>query len=257
MNIAHAKLERIRPSQERSVCSRFLSLLYQFFPCRFCLSICLFSCLLSGCGGGGGSNDAEPATPAEQATSGGQVAPAATGRIVFFGDSLTSGYTLGPSVAYPAIIQEDLRQANLSYTVVNAGVTGDTTADGLARIESVIQAPISVFFLALGANDGMRDVPVAEMEANLQGILDRVKRASPSVVLVVAGMIPLRERDDDAEFRAVFPRIAQRNSAVLLPFLLEGVYGHEELYLDRIHPNADGHRVLAASIWQILLPLLT
>ena len=178
-------------------------------------------------------------------------------RVVFFGDSLTDGYTLGMQAAYPSHIQEKITHAGLPYEVINAGKSGETSADGLTRIDSAIAQPVALFFLALGANDGLRGVPVSEMEANLQAILDKVKTAHPSATIVIAGMIPLHERSDATEFRDVFPRLAARNSATLYPFLLTGVYGNPNLYLDSIHPNAMGHSIMADEIWEALMPFLS
>jgi len=179
--------------------------------------------------------------------------------IIFFGDSLTAGYGLDPAQAFPAVIQEKITERGWNFHIVNAGVSGETTAGGLRRIEWVLQRPIDVFVLELGANDGLRGLPVEEAKRNLQAIIDRVKKKYPQAKIILVGMqIPTNlGREYTSRFRAIFPELAEKNSAVLIPFLLEGVGGIPELNLpDGIHPTAAGHKVVAENVWKVLEPVL-
>lgn len=185
--------------------------------------------------------------------------PAFGGKILFLGDSLTIGLGVPQEQAYPALVQEKIRVANLPFEVINAGISGDTSAGGLARLDWVLQKPIDVLVLALGANDGLRGLPVAQMKSNLQSIIDRVKAKNPAVKIVVAGMEipPNYGADYAAQFAAVFPEVAKQNNAALVPFLLEGVGGHIDLNQpDHIHPTAAGHKIVAENVWRVLEPLL-
>jgi len=187
-------------------------------------------------------------------------APAFGGTILFLGDSLTAGLGLQREQAYPALIQQKIREKNLPFEVINAGVSGGTSAGGLARLDWVLQKKIDVFVLALGANDGLRGLPVPQMKANLQGIIDRVKAKNPTVKIVIAGiqMPPNLGGDYAAAFRQVFGDLARENKTALIPFLLEGVAGHIDLNQpDHIHPTAAGQKVVAENVWRILEPLLT
>ncbi|HXA08521.1 MAG TPA: arylesterase [Chthoniobacterales bacterium] len=185
--------------------------------------------------------------------------PARGGTILFLGDSLTAGLGVEQGQAFPALIQEKIREKNLPFDVINAGISGDTTAGGLARLDWVLQKKIDVLVLALGANDGLRGLPVAQMKANLQAIIDRVKAKNPAVKIVIAGMrMPpnLGGAYSDA-FREVYGDLARENHAALIPFLLEGVGGHDDLnQADHIHPTAAGHKVVAENVWRVLGPLL-
>ncbi|MGI8889521.1 MAG: arylesterase [Chthoniobacterales bacterium] len=180
--------------------------------------------------------------------------------ILFLGDSLTAGLGVEQAQAYPALIQEKIQEKNLPFEVINAGLSGDTTAGGLARLDWVLQKKIDVLFLALGANDGLRGLPVMEMKKNLQAIVDRVKAKNPEVKIVIAGMRmpPNLGSDYAASFQQVYSDIARDNHATLVPFLLEGVGGHIDLNQpDHIHPTAAGHKVVANMVWLVLEPLLT
>ena len=187
-------------------------------------------------------------------------APAFGGTILFFGDSLTAGLGVEQAQAFPALIQEKVREKNLPFDVINAGISGDTTAGGLARLDWVLQRKIDVLVLALGANDGLRGLPVAQMKANLQAIVDRVKAKNSAVKIVIAGMRmpPNLGGEYSAAFEKVFGDLARANNTALIPFLLEGVGGQVDLnQADHIHPTAAGHRVVAANVWRVLEPLLT
>jgi acyl-CoA thioesterase-1 len=180
-------------------------------------------------------------------------------RILFFGDSLTAGYGIDPSSAYPAKIQGKIDAAGIEAEVKVGAVSGDTSAGGLRRVDWMLRQPVDIFVLALGANDGLRGVDLASTERNLQHILDRVQNKYPEARLVVAGMRlpPSMGAGYTEAFAGIYPRLAEANDAALIPFLLEGVGGVVELNLpDRIHPNAEGHAVVAENVWSVLGPML-
>lgn len=180
--------------------------------------------------------------------------------ILFYGDSLTAGYGLNdPTVsAFPALIQEKIDAAGLSYRVVNAGLSGETSAGGLRRINWVLRQPVDIFVLELGANDGLRGLPLEVLQENLQGIMDRVKAKNPDVKLVIAGMrMPPSMGEYAAQFDALFAPLADANDATLIPFLLEDVGAVPEMNLpDGIHPNIPGHQRVAETVWDVLEPLV-
>jgi acyl-CoA thioesterase-1 len=183
----------------------------------------------------------------------------ATKVILCFGDSLTAGYGLEPSQAFPAVIQEKINTRGWKFRVVNAGLSGETTAGGLRRIDWVLQRPVDVLVLALGANDGLRGLPVDNAKQNLQAIIDRTRGKYPQVKVVLAGMrVPSNlGREYTSRFRAIFPELAETNNAALIPFLLEGVGGVSELNLpDGIHPTAEGQKIVAENVWKVLEPVL-
>lgn len=180
-------------------------------------------------------------------------------KLVFFGNSLTAGYGLDPEEAFPARTQVKIDSLELGYEVINAGLSGETSAGGLTRIDWILQQKPDIFVLELGANDGLRGIPVTETRKNLQGILDKVKAANPEVKLVVAGMMvpPNMGPEYAKDFQSIFPELAKTNNATLIPFLLDGVAGERSLNLaDGIHPTAEGHQMVANSIWKYLQPLL-
>ena len=179
--------------------------------------------------------------------------------ILFFGDSLTSGYGLGREQAYPALVQARIDSLGWNFRVVNAGLDGETSAAGLRRVDWVLRRPVDVFVLELGGNDGLRGLPLQQTESNLAAILARAKEKNPGVELVIAGMQlpPNLGPDYTGDFRDIFPRLAEKSGALLIPFLLEGVGGDPELmFSDGIHPNAAGHARVAAVVWASLEPLL-
>lgn len=183
-------------------------------------------------------------------------ANAGTKRVVILGDSITAGYGLDPNEAYPALLQRKIHAAALNYTVVNAGVSGDTTAGGLRRINWALgKEGADVIVIALGGNDGLRGISPAETEQNLAGIVEKTRAKNPQVKVVIAGMeMPANlGADFVARFKAVFPKVAAEKRAVLVPFLLEGVGGDEKLnQADRIHPTAEGQRLVARNVWKVL-----
>ena len=183
-----------------------------------------------------------------------------TTSVVFFGDSLTEGYTLPPAQAYPALIQQKLGDAGLPFEVVNAGVTGDTAADGQKLNSTILRPGMALLLIAFGTNDLAWGVPVADIERTLQEIIDAARSVSPGVALVIAGIdLPRFARHADRiPLKEMYERLAARNHALLIPNLLEGVAGDKELNLpDGLHPNAAGHAVMAEHVWAYLSPLLT
>ena len=184
-----------------------------------------------------------------------------THSILFFGDSLTAGYGLANpgAEAYPALIQKKLEAEGLSWRAVNAGLSGETTSGGLRRIEWILRQPVDIFVLALGANDGLRGINPALSRSNLQQIVDHVRSKNPAAKIVVAGMQmpPSLGEDYTREFSAMFPAVARKNDATLMPFLLEGVGARDEYNQgDHIHPNAAGHAIIAEQVWKVIRPLL-
>ena len=179
--------------------------------------------------------------------------------LLFFGDSLTAGYGLSPEEAFPALIEKELNKKERVASVTNAGLSGETSAGGLARIDWVLRQPIDIFVLELGANDGLRGLPLDQTRKNLQGILDKVKNKNPNAKLVIAGMMvpPNMGQQYSKEFSKIYPDLAKKNNATLIPFLLEGVGGNEKLnQADGIHPNVEGHRIIARNLTAIFLKLI-
>ena len=188
------------------------------------------------------------ATPAEAGDS--------TKVVLFFGDSLTSGFGIGQKQAYPALLQTRVDSLGWDVEMVNSGLSGETTSAGLGRIDWVLRRRIDVFVLELGANDGLRGHPLEHTEKTLQQILDRVRSKYPGAAHVVVGMkLPPNLGPYAEEFSAIYPRLAERNDAVLIPFLLEGVADVPEL-MSGIHPTTEGHRVVADVVWKYLGPVL-
>jgi acyl-CoA thioesterase-1 len=188
-------------------------------------------------------------------------APAVSGArtIVVLGDSLAAGLGVEPEQAFPALLQDRIDAAGWRDTVVNAGVSGDTSADGLARVDWQLKRKIDVLILELGGNDGLRGIPATTTKTNLQAIIDRVKQKNPLTLIIIAGMQmpPNLGGDYTSAFRKIYPDLAAANHAVLIPFLLEGVGGKPELNQpDHIHPTAAGHQVVADTVWKFLKPVL-
>jgi acyl-CoA thioesterase-1 len=181
-------------------------------------------------------------------------------RIVFFGDSLTAGYGLDDvAEAFPGIIQSKIDSLKLDYVVVNSGISGETTSGGKNRIDWVLSQKPSIFILELGANDGLRGLPLAETRKNLQEIIDAVKKKYPAAKIVMTGMQipPNMGQDYTSKFKNIFPSLAKKNELYLIPFLLENVGGIAKLNQpDGIHPTKKGHKILAKNVWDVLEPLL-
>ncbi len=184
---------------------------------------------------------------------------AETKTMIFFGDSLTAGYGVDPDEAYPALVQKKIDDARLPWRVVNAGLSGETTAGGLRRLDWVLRQRVDIFVLELGGNDGLRGISPANTRANLAAMIKRIRARHPDAKVILAGMqLPTNMGPEHTrEFAAIYPEIAEAHGAVLIPFLLEGVGGVASLNLtDGIHPTPQGHEIVANTVWNILRPLL-
>lgn len=173
-------------------------------------------------------------------------------RIVFFGDSITAGYGLSPEQAFPALIQQKLDSSDMAYEVVNAGLSGETSAGGLGRIDWILRSKPDIFVLELGGNDGLRGLSLDETEKNLTEMVSRVRTKNPDAVVILAGMQipPNLGQDYTTRFKDLFAKVAKSTKSELIPFLLENVGGYPELNLaDGIHPNVKGHRIVAETVW--------
>jgi acyl-CoA thioesterase-1 len=178
-------------------------------------------------------------------------------RVVALGDSLTAGLGLPPELAYPSLLQERVEAAGLDYEVVNAGVSGDTSAGGLRRLDWSLDGNVRVLILALGANDGLRGLPVAELRRNLGAIIEQAQARDITVVLAGMEAPPNFGRAYISEFHQAYPDLAKQYGVVLVPFLLEGVAGVSALnQRDGIHPTAEGARLIAENVWAVLKPIL-
>lgn len=179
--------------------------------------------------------------------------------IVFFGNSLTAGYGVDPAEAYPALIQNTIDSLHLNYKVINAGVSGETSAGGNGRIDWILRQPVDVFVLELGGNDGLRGIPLSETKSNLQAIIDKVKTKYPSAKVMLEGMQipPNMGKQYATDFKNIYPELAAKNNAALLPFLLKNVGGDPKLnQQDGIHPTAEGHKIVAQNVWEMLKGIL-
>jgi acyl-CoA thioesterase-1 len=179
--------------------------------------------------------------------------------VVFLGTSLTAGLGLEPEQAFPALIQHRIDSVGLDYRVVNAGVSGETSAGARRRVDWLLREPVSVLVVETGANDGLRGLPPDSLRANIQAIFDRAKAMRPAPKLVLLGMRvpPNLGRPYTRRFEAIYPDLARENGAELVPFLLEGVGGVATLnQSDGIHPTAEGQRIVAETVWRVLEPVL-
>ena len=203
------------------------------------------------------SSDRMPTAPAPAAPGPTAPGPTETPVVVALGDSLTEGPELRESDAYPALLQERIRAAGLPHVVINAGISDETTADGLARLDRELVPNTRVLIVALGANDGIRRLPVSDVERNLATIIERAQGRSIRVLLAGMEAIPNHGLSYSLQFHEIYPRLASRYNVPLMPFLLAGVFGRPELNLaDGLHPNAAGMRVIAENLWPYLEPLL-
>jgi acyl-CoA thioesterase I len=233
---------------------------------RILLSAALALCSLSGAGCGSGA----PAAPARSETTPPAVAadPARMAspndakadtrpRVVFLGDSLTAGLGLAPEDAYPTLVQQKIDAAGLSYLVVNAGVSGDTSAGGLSRLDWALEGNVRVMVVALGGNDGLRGLPAEELKRNLAAIIQRARARKIDVVLAGMEAPPNFGQAYIVSFHQVYPELAKEYGIPLVPFLLQGVAGVEGLnQRDGIHPTAEGARTVADNVWTVLRPML-
>ena len=180
--------------------------------------------------------------------------------ILFFGNSLTAGYGLESDEAFPGLIQERIDSLGLNYKVINAGLSGETTASGNTRIDWVLNQKVDIFILELGGNDGLRGISTEETRKNLQQMIDKIKSKYPDCLIILAGMQipPNMGPEYTTSFRTIFPEVAEKNQVALIPFLLEGVGGEPDLNLpDGIHPNEKGHKIVTENVWKVLKPFLT
>ncbi len=179
--------------------------------------------------------------------------------ILFLGNSLTAGYGLDATQAFPALILDRIDSLGWNFKVINAGQSGDTSSGGLRRIDWLLRHEFHVLVLELGINDGLRGIHVEVTRQNLQAIINRTKSRYPDVKVVLAGMQvpPNMGEEYVSSFRAIFPQLAKKNGVHLIPFLLQGVGGNPELNLpDGIHPSVEGHKIVAENVWKVMEPLL-
>ena len=179
--------------------------------------------------------------------------------ILIFGDSITAGYGLEMERAFPALLQQKIDSLDLDYKVVNAGLSGETSAGGLRRVDWILRQKVDIFVLELGGNDGLRGIDPQNTKENLQGIINKVNQKYPDAEIILAGMEapPNLGAMYTTEFREVYRKLAESNDVIFMPFILEDVAGNPDLNLpDGIHPTAEGHKVIADNLWDILAPLL-
>jgi acyl-CoA thioesterase I len=177
-------------------------------------------------------------------------------KVVAFGDSLTSGHRLPKTDTYPAILERSLRDSGLPFSVVNHGINGDTTAGAVRRLDAVLAEHPHILIVAFGANDGLRGVPVPQVRANLEKVIERAQEDDVKVLLVGMEALPLYGWQYTIDFHHVFPELAAKYGVPLVPFMLNGVLGNPDLMSqDGIHPNAAGARMIAGNIWTALRPL--
>lgn len=217
----------------------------------------LFTGIFASCGN---NKPASTASKPADTTANTAIAPektAASKNILFFGTSLTAGLGVDPEQAFPAIIQHKIDSLKLPYKVINAGLSGETSAAGKSRIDWLLRQPVDIFVLELGANDGLRGIAVKETEANMQAVIDKVKKKYPNAKMILAGMQMPPSMGDKytVPFRELFPELAKKNKMDFIPFLLKGVGGIPRLIQqDGLHPTPEGHKILAENVWQILQP---
>lgn len=179
--------------------------------------------------------------------------------ILIFGDSITSGYGLTEEQAYPALIQDRIDSLGMDHNVINAGLSGETTAGGARRVDWILQQEVDIFLLGLGGNDGLRGIDPSNTKKNLITIIEKVREKDPDIDIILAGMEapPNLGPQYTSEFRSVFSEVASEKDVTFMPFLLKDVAGIEELnQTDGIHPTAEGQQIIADNIWEYLEPLL-
>jgi acyl-CoA thioesterase-1 len=224
------------------------------------ITAALLAAGLAACGAGeqapaAGAAGPRPAAEAARATPG-----EPPRRVLVVGTSLTAGLGLDdPALAYPGLLQRKVDAAGLPYAVVNAGVSGETSAGARSRIDWLMSEPVSVLVLETGANDGLRGIQAGTLAENLQAIIDRARQQQPPPAIVLLGMRTLTNYGAEygERFAAVYRDVAEANRVPLVPFLLEGVGGVAELnQADGVHPTPEGQRVMAATVWEVLEPVL-
>jgi len=180
-------------------------------------------------------------------------------RILFFGDSITAGHGVDKEQAFPALVQQKIDSLGWDFRAINAGLSGETSAGGLRRVEWMLRQPVSVFVLELGGNDGLRGIDLDATKNNLQKIIDKVETKYPEAHIIIAGMQvpPNLGPEYTKKFKQMYPELADKNDATLIPFLLKDVGGIDELNQpDGIHPNPEGHKIVAETVWDTLKPIL-
>jgi acyl-CoA thioesterase I len=213
--------------------------------------------LAAACGRDAANTGKQEAAPAASSFPATAAAPDARPRLVFLGDSLTAGLGLSPEQAYPTLIQQKIDADSLDYQVVNAGVSGDTSAGGLSRLDWALEGDVRVMVVALGGNDGLRGLPAAELKKNLGTIIERAQAKHVGVVLAGMEAPPNFGQDYIVQFHKVYPELARQYGVPLVPFLLQGVAGIDGLnQRDGIHPTAEGARTVADNVWTVLRPML-
>lgn len=221
------------------------------------LGICFLAVITASCSSEQPRRDTPPASPAETAPAA-AAAVASIPRIVILGDSLTAGLGLAPEEAYPALLQKRLDAGGLKYEVVNAGVSGDTSAGGLRRVDWVLEGDVKILVVALGGNDALRGLPVEQLRDNLMTITDRAKARGIKVILAGMEAPPNFGPAYTAAFRQTYRDVARQQGAVLIPFLLDGVAGLPEMNQgDGIHPTAAGAQKVAETVWSALRPIVS
>jgi acyl-CoA thioesterase-1 len=229
---------------------------FRLNPTGLVLAVCL---ALAGCG-----RDVREADAARPADAPAQAAPAPTSseegerpRVVALGDSLTAGYGLVETESYPALLQARIDAEGYEFEVVNAGVSGDTSAGGLRRMDWALDGQVRVLIVALGGNDALRGLSVGELEQNLTKIIEKARARNVAVILAGMEAPPNFGPEYTIAFRQVYRDVARRQRVLLIPFLLEGVAGQSGLNQpDGIHPNAQGTRIVADTVWSVLRPVL-
>lgn len=224
---------------------------------KFCYLISVL--LLLGCGDKKSEKNSEESLPVkEKSTSVSEEKKSKT--ILCFGDSITAGYGLDDSnAAYPALLQQKIDSLGLDYTVINSGLSGETTAGGRSRLIWVMKQKVDIFLLELGGNDGLRGIPLTETRANLEAIITSVQEQSPDTRIILAGMElpPNMGQDYTSEFRELFAEIAAEQNVEFIPFILKDVGGIAALNQnDGIHPTAEGHQIVAHTVWEVLKPMI-
>lgn len=220
----------------------------------FCFFVFL---LLLSCGNEKTKNTPKETQPTEQNIT----TEMKTKTILCFGDSITAGFGLDDNNdAFPGVLQQRIDSLNLNYTVINSGLSGETTAGGKSRINWILKQAIEIFILELGANDGLRGVSLSETRANLQAIITTVKQKSPKTTIILAGMElpPNMGQDYTTEFKQIYADLAEQNTLKFIPFILKNVGGVTALNQDDgIHPTVEGHKIVANTVWKVLQPMLS
>lgn len=221
----------------------------------------LIAALMIGCGS---PESNSPGASGEPGNRGGperaaEAAETAPRTVLFVGTSLTAGLGLPEEQSFPLVVERRIDDARLPFRVVNAGVSGETSAGALGRIDWLLRQPYDVVVLETGANDMLRGVDPETTERNIQAIIDRIRADDPDAPIVLTGMLALPNLGETygREFEAIYPRLAERNDLAFVPFLLDGVGGERNLnQSDGVHPTAEGHRVVAETVWEVLEPVL-